>query len=86
MLSVQSAIEHTEVTSRIALAPATITDIVERIQETVETPRGPTVLLCSAGVRFAVRQLVEAGLSQLAVLSHAEVPPTTKVVSLGVVQ
>ena len=81
----QSAIEHTEVTSRVALAPATITDIVERIQKTVGTLQGPAVLLCSAGVRFAVRQLVEAGLSQLAVLSHAEVPSTTKVVSLGAV-
>ena len=84
--SVQSAIEHTEVTSRVALAPATITDIVERIQKTVGTPRGPAVLLCSAAVRFAVRQLVEAGLTQLAVLSHAEVPSATKVLSLGAVQ
>ena len=84
--TVQGAIEHSEISSRIALAPNAITEIIEKTTKTVGTPQGPTVLLCSAAVRFAVRQIVESPLPQLAVLSHAEVPSTTKVTSLGTVQ
>lgn len=84
--TVQSAIEHSEISSRIALAPNAITEIIEKTTKTVGTPQGPTVLLCSAAVRFAVRQIVESPLPQLAVLSHAEIPSTTKVTSLGTVQ
>ena len=84
--TIQAAIEHNEISSRIALAPNAITEIIENTTKTVGTPQGPTVLLCSAAVRFAVRQIVESPLPQLAVLSHAEVPSTTKVTSLGTVQ
>ena len=84
--TIQGAIEHSEISSRIALAPNTITEIIEKITKTVGTPQGPAVLLCSAAVRFAVRQIVEAPLPRLAILSHAEVPATTKVTSLGTVQ
>ena len=84
--TVQGAIEHSEISSRIALAPNAITEIIEKTTKTVGTPQGPTVLLCSAAVRFAVRQIVESPLPQLAVLSHAEIPSTTKVTSLGTVQ
>ena len=84
--TIQGAIEHSEISSRIALAPSAITEIVDKTTQTVGSPQGPTVLLCSAAVRFAVRQIVESPLPQLAVLSHAEVPPTTKVTSLGTVQ
>ena len=84
--TIQGAIEHSEISSRVALAPNAITEIIENTTKTVGTPQGPTVLLCSAAVRFAVRQIVESPLPQLAVLSHAEVPSTTKVTSLGTVQ
>ena len=84
--TIQASIEHSEISSRIALAPNAITEIIEKTTAAVGTPQGPTVLLCSASVRFAVRQIVESPLPQLAVLSHAEVPATTKVTSLGTVQ
>lgn len=84
--TIQGAIEHSEISSRIALAPNAITEVIEKITKTVGTPQGPTVLLCSAAVRFAVRQIVESALPRLAILSHAEVPATTKVTSLGTVQ
>lgn len=84
--TIQNAVEHSELTSRVALAPNTITGFLEKVNKTVGSLQGPTVLICSAAVRFAVRQIVESTHPQLAVLSHAEVPPTTKVISLGTVQ
>jgi flagellar biosynthesis component FlhA len=42
--------------------------------------------LTSAGARFFVRQLLEASHPQVAVISHGEVPPATRVVSLGVLK
>ena len=83
--TLQGAIEHTEVSSRVALAPNTITEVLSKIRSTVGTLQGPAVLVCSAPVRFALRQIVETDLPLLAVLSHAEIPGSTKVTSLGTV-
>jgi flagellar biosynthesis protein FlhA len=80
--TIQSGVEHTEVTTRLALAPKTLTEIIDRIRKAVGTLQGPTVLMCSSAVRFAVRQIVESELPLLAVLSHGEVPAHLKVVSL----
>jgi flagellar biosynthesis protein FlhA len=84
--TIQSGIEHTEITTRLALAPKTLTDILEKVKSAVGSLQGPTVLMCSSAVRFAVRQILESELPQLAVLSHGEVPAHLKVVSLGRVQ
>ena len=81
---IQGAVEHNEQSSRLTLAPQQIQEVFKKIQTVVGSLQGPTVLLCSAGARFAVRQIVEAELPLLAVLSHAEIPPQVEVVSLGV--
>ena len=83
---VQNSLEHTEFTSRLALAPKTIGELLEKVKTAVGEMQGPTVLICSAASRYAVRQIVETELPLLAVISHGEVPPQVKVVSLGLVQ
>jgi len=80
---IQGGVEHSEITSRLALPPSTMREVLERIKTAVGTLQGPAVLICSAAVRFFVRQIVEPELPLLAVLSHAEIPPTTRVLSLG---
>ncbi len=84
--SIQSGIEHNETSSRLNLAPETLRDLLERIKRAVGTLQGPTALLCSTGVRFSVRQIVETEAPLLAVFSHAEIPPHAQVVSLGTVK
>ena len=83
--TLQSGIEHSEMMLRVALAPNTIRDIIDRIKRAVGALQGPAVLLCSTNVRFALRQIVETELPVLAVISHAEIPPQVKVASLGTV-
>jgi flagellar biosynthesis protein FlhA len=83
--TVQSGIEHSEMMMRVALAPQTIRDLIERVARAVGALQGPAALVCSTSVRFALRQIVETELPLLAVLSHAEIPPQVKVVSLGAV-
>ncbi len=82
---IQSGIEHSEMMLRVALAPQTIRDIIDRLRRAAGALQGPAVLVSSTGVRFALRQIIETELPLLAVISHAEIPPQTKVVSLGVV-
>jgi len=81
--TIQSGIEHSEVTTRLGLAPRTLTEVLEKVKKGVGSLQGPAVMLCSASVRFAVRQIVESELSLLAVLSHGEIPPNVRVVWLG---
>jgi flagellar biosynthesis protein FlhA len=84
--TVESAIEHTEQTSHLNLAPQRIRDIQERITRTVGAPETPVVALASSGSRHFLRQIVEAATGNLMFLSHNEIPPGLKVVSLGVIQ
>ena len=82
---VQSGIEHTELGSRVMLPPDAIARVIERIKATAGRLQGPTALLCGASTRFAVRQLIESELPLLATISHAEIPPMVRVLSLGTV-
>jgi flagellar biosynthesis protein FlhA len=84
--AVESATEHTEHTSHLNLAPQRIRDIQERITRAVGSLETPVVALASSGSRYFLRQIVEAAMGNLMFLSHNEVPPGLKVVSLGVIQ
>ena len=53
---------------------------------TVGSPETPVVALASTGSRYFLRQIVEAAMGNLMFLSHNEIPPGLKVVSLGVIQ
>jgi len=82
---VESAVEHTESSSHLNLAPQHVRSIQERVQKVCGSPEASVVLLTSSGSRFFVRQIAESVAPNLAVLSHNEIPPEVRIVSLGTV-
>ncbi len=84
--TLRAAIEHTEASTRLNLAPVAAREILEKFKRCLGALQGPVVVITSAEVRFALRQISEGTLPQVAFLSHAEIPATVKVVSLGLVQ
>jgi len=83
--AIESAVEHTENSSHLNLAPQQIRHIQERVQQCCGAPEASVVLLTSSGSRFFVRQITESVAPNLTVLSHNEIPPEARVVSLGAV-
>jgi flagellar biosynthesis protein FlhA len=81
---VEKAVEHGEQASALGLDPQALRDILHRISQKTGNPDSPVVLITSAGARYFLRQMLEAALPNVFVLSHNEVPPGVKVVSLGV--
>jgi flagellar biosynthesis protein FlhA len=82
---IESAVEHAENSSHLNLPPQRIRDIQERIKKCCGPAETPVVLLTSSGSRFFVRQMTESIIPNLTVLSHNEIPPGNKIVSLGAV-
>jgi flagellar biosynthesis protein FlhA len=82
---VESAVEHAENSSHLNLAPQQIRNIQERIQKVCGAPDASVVLLASSGSRFFVRQIAESVAPNLTVLSHNEIPPEARIISLGAV-
>ena len=83
--TIESAVEHTENSSHLNLPPQRIRDIQERLKKCCNPPDAPAVLLTSSGVRFFVRQSLENITAELDGLSHNEMPPGNRIVSLGMV-
>jgi flagellar biosynthesis protein FlhA len=83
---IESAIEHGENTSHINLAPQAIRHVQERIGRAVGALESATVAIAGSGSRYFLRQLVEAALPNLTILSHSEIPSGVRVTSLGVIQ
>jgi flagellar biosynthesis protein FlhA len=81
----EGALEHSEQSSQINLAPQRIRDLIERIARAAGPVDTPVVLLASSPARYFLRQMVEPTLRNLQVIAHGEIPPGTPVVSLGVV-
>jgi flagellar biosynthesis protein FlhA len=84
--AVESAVEHGEQNSHLAMAPQAIRDILQRISARVVSPEMPVVVITSSGARFFLRQIGEASMPNLIFLSHNEVPPGLRVQSLGTIQ
>ncbi|MBI4874164.1 MAG: flagellar biosynthesis protein FlhA [Acidobacteria bacterium] len=84
--AVEQAVEHGENTSHVNLAPQRVRELVDRVGRAVGEPETPVALLCGSGARHFLRLILEASLGNVFVLSHSEVPPGVRVVSLGVVQ
>jgi len=82
--AIERAGEHGEQASSFSLDPQIIRDLIQRLSQKLVQPETPVVVITSAGARYFLRQIVEAALPNLFVLSHNEVPPGVKVVSLGV--
>jgi flagellar biosynthesis protein FlhA len=83
--TVESSVEHGEHTSHLNLPPQRIREILDRIEKVVGPTETPVVLLTSSGARYFVRQIAESGSRNVVVISHSEIPPGVKVMSLGVV-
>jgi len=82
---VERAIEHGEHTSHLNLAPQAIRDILDRIQRVTGVPESPVAAVAGPGTRYFLRQLVEPTLYNVFFISHNEIPPGVKVVSMGVI-
>ncbi|MGD0435767.1 MAG: flagellar biosynthesis protein FlhA [Bryobacteraceae bacterium] len=83
--AIESAVEHSENSSHLTLSPQRVREIQDRVKKCCGTPDTSTVLLTSSGSRFFVRQITESIAPNLTVLSHNEVPPGNRIVSLGAV-
>ena len=84
--AVETAVEHGEQNSHVALAPQQIRDILNRITSRIQSPETPVVVISSSGARYFLRQLTEPSLPNLFFISHNEVPSGVRVQSLGNIQ
>ena len=80
---IESAVEHTENSSHLNLPPQRIREILDKMAARVGTNDAPVVALAGSGARFFLRQIAESSFPNLTVIAHNEIPPGTKVVSLG---
>ncbi|HTM49339.1 MAG TPA: flagellar biosynthesis protein FlhA [Bryobacteraceae bacterium] len=83
--AIESSVEHGEHASQLNLAPQRIREILERFAKRAQNLDGPVVAVCSTGARYFLRQLLEPSFRNVFVLSHSEIPPGTKVTSLGLI-
>ncbi|HEY3744403.1 MAG TPA: flagellar biosynthesis protein FlhA [Bryobacteraceae bacterium] len=81
--AIEGAVEHGEQASHLNLPPAKIREILDRIGKKITVTDSPVVLLAGSGCRHFLKQIVEASYSNVAVLSHNEVPAGVRVQSLG---
>ena len=84
--AVESAIEYSEQSSHLTLAPQAIREIVQRISQKVGNPETPVVAIASSASRYFLRQIAEPSMRNLFFISNNEIPAEVKVVSLGVIQ
>jgi flagellar biosynthesis protein FlhA len=83
---IEAAVEHTENTSHLSLSPQRVRDVLDRVNRAAGSPDNPVVVVTGSGSRYFLRQIVEATIPNLTVLSHNEIPAGVKVMSLGVIQ
>ena len=85
--NIGDGVVHSDQGSYLALEPRQAKELMTRFRRTVETAgaSGNPVILCSPNIRMYVRQLLERFLPNVAVLSHSEIPPSVRVLSLGMV-
>ena len=69
----------------LAVDAGTFEQLVKVLTEACQkTMASQWTLLCSSGLRFHMRKLIERFLPQLAVISPNDIPPNVQIVSLGV--
>jgi flagellar biosynthesis protein FlhA len=84
--ALDAAVEHRDNNSQLNASPETVRDFMTRVEKAIPRPDAPVVAITGTGCRYFVRQMLENQMPNLFVLSHGEVPPELKVVSLGVVR
>jgi flagellar biosynthesis protein FlhA len=85
--NISDGVVHADQGSYLALEPRHAKDIMSRFRRAVESAgaSGNPVVLCSPQIRMYVRQLLERFLPNVAILSHSEIPPSVRILSLGMV-
>jgi flagellar biosynthesis protein FlhA len=84
--AIEGAIQHSEQSSHLNLAPQKLRDILDRIGRAVGAADTPMAAVTSSTARFFLRQTIEGSLPNLSILSHNEIPSGVRVVSLGLIQ
>ena len=84
--AIEDAVQHGEHTSHVNLHPQRVSELLAAAGKAVPAGAGSWTLLTSSGARFFIRQILEAHFPQATVLSHGEIPPGLRVVSLGVLR
>ena len=83
---VESGIEQGETTSTLALPPAALRDLIDRVRRAVGLIESPVAVIVSSSCRYFLRQALESTFPHLFFLAHNEVPPGVKVYPLGNIQ
>jgi len=85
--SIAKGLTHTEKGMFLILDPRVIDDIVRKVHAVVQgsMARTRTVILTSANVRLHLKRLTERLMPNLIVLSHNEISPNVKVISMGMI-
>ncbi len=81
--TVESAVQHTEQNSILVLSPQAVRDTTNRIERKLERREVPTIVVTSSGARYFLRQMLESSSPNVFPISHNEVPPGVKILSLG---
>ncbi len=84
--AVESAVEHGDQNSHIALAPQNIREILNRLSARIAPTETPVVVVTSGGARYFLRQMAEPVMPNLFFVSHNEVPSGLRVQSIGNIQ
>lgn len=82
---IESGIEYTEQSCTLRLGPVQVRDIASKVDQAAGPPSAAATIVTSSPVRFFLRQILEQSRPQTAVLSHSELPPGVRVLSLGTV-
>jgi flagellar biosynthesis protein FlhA len=78
----EAAVEHAEFSSHIGVGPARMRDLLNRIATKLGNSAAAT-LVTGSNARFFVKQITEQRFPHLNVISHAEIPSSVQLVSLG---
>ena len=83
---VEASVQHGEQNSHASLAPPSIRELLQKVNQKVGNPETPVLAIVSSGSRYFLRQMVEPTVRNLFFISHNEIPMEVKIVSLGVIQ
>jgi flagellar biosynthesis protein FlhA len=83
--TIESAVQHSEQNSILALAPQVVREVVNRLDKKIERREAPVIVITSSAARYFLRQIVEAQLPNVFPISHNEVPAGVKILSLGTI-
>lgn len=82
--AIENSVQHSEQNSVVTLSPQLAREIATRLERKLDKPEMHAAVLVSAGARPFMKQMIENSFSNIAFLSHNEIPAGVKVVSLGV--